>query len=134
MVGVTVTVVYAATGIFSLLAFIVSMLHGLVVTCFVVSMMRRDVNSDRRGNKFTSSVLYPALPHSAFYGIITLVASVLMYYPLARVLGNPGLAAVLVMTTAGIAVINIFLGAGIDRLIPVTWVPGSRILRKKPTN
>jgi 1,4-dihydroxy-2-naphthoate octaprenyltransferase len=116
VVGVTVTVVYAATGIFSWLAFIISMLHGLVVTCFVVSMMRRDVNSDRRGNKFTSSVIYPTLPHATIFGVITLVASVLMYYPLARVIGNPGLAAALVITTAVIAGTNVFLGARVDRL------------------
>ena len=116
VVGVTVTVVYAATGIFSLLAFIVSVLHGLTVTCFVVSMMRRDTNSDRRGDKFTSSVLFPALPHAAIYGIVTLVASLLAYFPLAQVLGNPAAAALIVLSTAIIAGVNIFLGAGVDRL------------------
>ena len=92
------------------------MLHGLVVTCFVVSMMRRDTNSDRRGDKLTSSVLYPELPHAAIFGIFTLVAALLMYFPLARVLGNPAAAALIVLTTAVIALVNVFLGAGVDRL------------------
>jgi 4-hydroxybenzoate polyprenyltransferase len=116
VVGVTVTVVYAATGIFSLLAFILSLLHGLTVTCFVVSMMRRDAHSDRLGGKITSSVLYPELPHSTIYGIITLLVSVLMLYPLARVLGSMELAYMLILTTALIAMINTVLGAGIDQL------------------
>jgi 4-hydroxybenzoate polyprenyltransferase len=116
VVGVTVTVVYAATGIFSLLAFILSLLHGLTVTCFVVSMMRRDAHSDRLGGKITSSVLYPGLPHSTIYGIITLLVSVLMLYPLAWVLGSLELAYMLVLTTALIAGINTFIGARIDQL------------------
>ena len=116
VVGVTMTVVYAATGIFSLLAFLVSLLHGLTVTCFVVSMMRRDAHSDRLGGKCTSSVRYPGLPHSTIYGISTLLVSVLMLYPLARVLGNMDLAYILVLTTAIIAGINTVLGAGIDQL------------------
>ena len=116
VVAVTVTVVYAATGIFSLLAFILSLLHGLTVTCFVVSMMRRDAHSDRQGGKCTSSVQYPKLPHSTMYGIITLLVSVLMLYPLARILGNMELAYILVLTTAIIAGINTILGAGIDHL------------------
>ncbi|MGB9176121.1 MAG: UbiA family prenyltransferase [Methanoregula sp.] len=116
VVGVTVTVVYAATGIFSLLALILSLLHGLTATCFVVSMMRRDVHSDRQGGKITSSVLYPGLPHSTIYGIITLIVSVLMLYPLARVLGSSELAYMLVLTTALIAGVNTVIGAGIDQL------------------
>ena len=88
VVGVTVTVVYAATGIFSLLAFILSLFHGLIATCFVVSMMRRDFRSDQLGGKYTSSVKYPEFPHSAVYGIITVLITVLMFYPLARILGN----------------------------------------------
>jgi 1,4-dihydroxy-2-naphthoate octaprenyltransferase len=116
VVGVTVTVVYAATGIFSLLAFILSLLHGLTVTCFVVSMMRRDAHSDRLGGKITSSVLYPGLPHSTIYGIITLLVSVLMLYPLAWVLGSMELAYMLILTTALIAMINTVIGAGIDQL------------------
>jgi 4-hydroxybenzoate polyprenyltransferase len=116
VVGVTVTVVYAATGIFSLLAFILSLLHGLTVTCFVVSMMRRDAHSDRLGGKITSSVLYPELPHSTIYGIITLLVSVLMLYPLARVLGSMELAYMLILTTALIAMINTVIGARIDQL------------------
>jgi 1,4-dihydroxy-2-naphthoate octaprenyltransferase len=116
VVGVTVTVVYAATGIFSLLGFILSLLHGLTATCFVVSMMRRDSVSDRLGGKRTSSVLYPGLPHSTIYGIVTLIVAVLMWYPLARVLGNTGLASVLILTTVIIAVINTVLGVRIDRL------------------
>jgi len=116
VVGVTVTVVYAATGIFSLLAFILSLLHGLTVTCFVVSMMRRDAHSDRLGGKCTSSVLYPGLPHSTMYCIITLLVSVLMLYPLARILGSMELAYILVFTTAIIAGINTVFGAGIDQL------------------
>jgi 4-hydroxybenzoate polyprenyltransferase len=116
VVGVTVTVVYAATGKFSLLAFILSLLHGLTVTCFVVSMMRRDARSDRFGGKNTSSVLFPALPHSTIYGIATLLGAVLMLYPLALVLGSMQLAYTLVLTTALIAMINTFLGARIDQL------------------
>jgi hypothetical protein len=116
VVGVTVTVVYAATGIFSLLAGILSLLHGLTATCFVVSMMRRDAVSDRLGRKLTSSVLYPNLPHSTIYGIITLIAAVLMVYPLARLLGNSNLAVALILTTVVIAVINTALGVKIDRL------------------
>ena len=116
VVGVTVTVVYAAIGIFSLLAFILSLLHGMTVTCFVVSMMRRDVHSDRLGGKITSSVLYPDLPHSTIYGITTLVVSLLMLYPLARVLGRMELAYMLILTTAIIAMINTIIGARIDQL------------------
>jgi 4-hydroxybenzoate polyprenyltransferase len=116
VVGITVTVVYAATGIFSLLAFILSLLHGLTVTCFVVSMMRRDAHSDRLGGKITSSVLYPGLPHSTIYGIITLLVSVLMLYPLAWVLGSMELAYMLILTTALIAMINTVIGARIDQL------------------
>jgi hypothetical protein len=111
-----VTVVYAATGIFSLLAFILSLLHGLTVTCFVVSMMRRDTYSDRPGGKYTTSVLYPELPHSALYGIVTLVTAVLMFCPLARILGSFDSAYILVITTVIVAGINTFLGAGIDQL------------------
>ncbi len=116
VVGVTVTVVYAATGIFSQLAFILSLLHGLTVTCFVVSMMRRDARSDRLGGKCTTSVRYPGLPHSTIFGITTLLASVLMLCPLARVLGSRELAYVLVLTTAIIAGITTILGARIDQL------------------
>jgi 1,4-dihydroxy-2-naphthoate octaprenyltransferase len=116
VVGVTVTVVYAATGIFSLLAFILSLLHGLTVTCFVVSMMRRDVNSDRVGRKNTTSVLHPELPHSTIYGIVTLIVSVLMLYPLYSVLGRMELAYALILTTAIIAGINTVYGARIDQL------------------
>jgi 1,4-dihydroxy-2-naphthoate octaprenyltransferase len=67
VVGVTITCVYAATNIFSLLAFILSLLQGMTVTCFGVSMMRRDINSDRQGGKYTSSVKFPDLPHSTIY-------------------------------------------------------------------
>ena len=116
VVGVTVTVVYAATGIFSLLALILSLLHGLMATCFVVSMMRRDSVSDRLGGKRTSSVMYPKLPHSMIYGIITLLVAVLMVYPLAWVLGNTSLAVILVLTTVITAVIITVLGVRIDRL------------------
>jgi 1,4-dihydroxy-2-naphthoate octaprenyltransferase len=116
VVGVTVTVVYAATGIFSLLAFMLSLLHGLTVTCFVVSMMRRDARSDRLGGKFTSSVLYPEWPHSTVYGIITLVVAVLMLCPLALVLDNRELAYMLVLTTAFVAGVNSILGSKIDQL------------------
>ncbi len=116
VVGVTVTVVYAATGIFSLLAFILSLLLGLMATCFVVSMMRRDAVSDRLGGKITSSVLYPELPHSTIYGIVTLFVAVLMYYPLFLVLGNTGLAYLLVLTTVIFAAATTMLGAAIDQL------------------
>ncbi len=115
VVAVTVSVVYAATNTFSLLAFILSLLQGMTVTCFVVSMMRRDVISDRLGGKYTSSVLYPELPHSTIFGISTTLVSVLMIYPLAMILGI-GLAYMLVVATASIAVINTILGARIDQL------------------
>lgn len=69
--GVTMTAVYAATGIFSRLAYILSLLHGLTATCFVVSMMRRDARSDHYGGKYTKSVRLPARPGSVcdFYCI-----------------------------------------------------------------
>lgn len=116
VVGVTVTLVYAATGIFSRLAFILSLLHGLTATCFVVSMMRRDSNSDRHGGKCTTSVRYPGLPHSTIYGIVTLVVSVLMLYPISLVLGTLNLAYIVILTTVVIAGIDTFLGARIDQL------------------
>ncbi len=116
VVAATVTVVYAATGIFSLLAFILSLMHGLTVTCFGISMMRRDAHSDRLGGKCTSSVLYPGVPHSTVYGIVTLLVAVLMLYPLAMVLGSMGLAYMLVLITAVIAAVNTVLGARIDQL------------------
>ncbi|MDD1713311.1 MAG: prenyltransferase [Methanoregulaceae archaeon] len=116
VVGVTMTVVYAATGIFSLLAFILSLLHGLTATCFVVSMMRRDARSDTTGGKCTTSVRYPGLPHSTIYGIVTLLVSFLMLCPLAFILGSINLAYILVLTTAVIAGIDTILGAGIDQL------------------
>ncbi|HDQ07450.1 MAG TPA: prenyltransferase [Methanoculleus sp.] len=116
VVGVTVTMVYAATGIISLLALILSLLHGLTGTCFVVSMMRRDVNSDRLGGKNTSSVQHPELPHSTIYGIVTLLVAFLMLYPLSCVLGRGELSYILILTTAGIAGVNTVYGAGIDQL------------------
>ena len=116
VVGFTVTFVYAATGTSSPLAFILSLLHGMTVTCFVVSMMRRDARSDQVGGKYTSSVLYPGLPHSAIYGITTLIVAVLMLCPLAHVLGNSELAYMLVLITVLIAGINTVLGARIDQL------------------
>jgi 1,4-dihydroxy-2-naphthoate octaprenyltransferase len=116
VVGVTVTVVYAATSHFSLLAALLSLMQGMMATCFVVSMMRRDSISDRLGGKKTSSVLYPGLPHSTIYGIVTLLVAVLMLYPLARVLGNTDLAVILVLTTVIIAVITTAIGIRIDRL------------------
>jgi 4-hydroxybenzoate polyprenyltransferase len=121
VVAVTMTVVYAATGIFSLLAFIVSLLHGLTATCFVVSMMRRDAHSDRLGNKCTSSVLFPGLPHSTIYGIVTLVIAVLMFFPLAGVLGNRETAYILVLITVISAGIITVLGAEIDQLSTRSW-------------
>jgi 1,4-dihydroxy-2-naphthoate octaprenyltransferase len=116
VVGVTVTAVYAATGVLSLLALILSLLHGLTVTCFAVSMMRRDAPSDRLGGKNTSSVRHPEVPHSTIYGIVTLLTSVLVLYPLANILGNMGLAYLLILTTAVIAGINTVHGARIDQL------------------
>ncbi len=115
VVGVTVTTVYAATNMFSPLAFILSLLQGMTVTCFIVSMMRRDVNSDRLGEKHTSSVLYPRLPHSTIFGISTMLIAVYMIYPLSMILGM-GLAYMLILATASIAVINTVLGARIDQL------------------
>ena len=116
VVAVTVTVVYAATGILSLLAFVLSLLHGLTVTCFAVSMMRRDAHSDRLGGKHTSSVECPELPLSTIYGTVTLLAAILMLYPLARILGSVELAYLLILTTALIAGVNIVHGARIDQL------------------
>ncbi|NYT07761.1 MAG: prenyltransferase [Methanomicrobiales archaeon] len=116
VVGVTVTIVYAATGILSLLAFLLALMHGMTVTCFGVSMMRRDAPSDLAGGKMTSSVKYPALPHATIYGIITMLGTVILVYPLAVVLGSFALAWLLALTTAGIAAVNTVLGARIDQL------------------
>ena len=116
VVVVTVTVVYAATNILSLLAFILSLMHGMTVTCFGVSMMRRDVNSDRIGGKYTSSVQYPSVPHSTIYGIGTMLIVIVMIYPLALILGSIELAYMLVLTSAVFAAINTILGAEIDQL------------------
>jgi 4-hydroxybenzoate polyprenyltransferase len=116
VVGVTVTLVYAATNTFSMLAFALSLLHGLTVSCFVVSMMRRDVNSDRLGGKRTSSVQSPEVPHATIYGIVTLVVSVVMVYPLTLVLGNLLLAYLLCLASALIAGVNTVIGARIDQL------------------
>jgi 1,4-dihydroxy-2-naphthoate octaprenyltransferase len=116
VVGVTVTVVYAATGIFSLLAFILSLLQGLLATCFAVSMMQRDVNSDRRGGKYTSAVLYPEVPHSTRYGIVTLLFALLMLFPLAGILGSMERAYPWVLITAIAAGITTLYGARIDQL------------------
>lgn len=115
VVGVTVTIVYASTNTFSPLAFILSLLSGMMVTCFVVSMMRRDVVSDRIGGKLTSSVLYPTLPHSTIYGSITMLIAVAAIYPLSLILGIR-LAYMLVLTTVSIGAINTVLGAQIDQL------------------
>lgn len=116
VVGVTVTIVYAATGILSLLAFILALLHGMTVTCFGVSMMRRDAPSDLAGGKYTSSVKFPTLPHSTIYGIVTMLVTVILIYPLAMVLGSIGLAYLLALTTVVIAAVNTVLGAKIDQL------------------
>jgi 1,4-dihydroxy-2-naphthoate octaprenyltransferase len=115
VVGVTVTIVYAATNIFSLLAFILSLLQGMTVTCFGVSMMCRDVKSDRQGGKNTSPVQFPEAPHATIYGIATMFVSVLVIYPLALILGI-GVAYLIVLTTALIAGINTLIGARIDQL------------------
>jgi 1,4-dihydroxy-2-naphthoate octaprenyltransferase len=116
VVGVTVTVVYAATGVLSLLALILSLLHGLTVTCFAVSMMRRDIKSDRLGGKNTSSVRHPEFPHSTIYGIATLLVAILMLYPLTFILEGMGLAYILILTTAIVAGTNSVFGARIDQL------------------
>jgi len=116
VVGVTVTVVYAATGAFSPSAFILAFLLGLVSTCFVVSMMRRDAVSDRLGGKQTSSVRYPGLPHATIYAVITLAAAALAFFPLARALGDPRPALAFVLTTAVVAITDTALGVRIDRL------------------
>jgi 1,4-dihydroxy-2-naphthoate octaprenyltransferase len=116
VVGVTVTIVYAATGILSLLAAILALLHGMTVTCFGVSMMRRDTLSDLQGGKCTSSVKYPSLPHATIYGVVTMLGTVILFYPLARVLGSVETAWLLVLTTALIAAVNTILGAKIDQL------------------
>jgi 1,4-dihydroxy-2-naphthoate octaprenyltransferase len=116
VVAVTVTIVYAATGILSILALILSLLHGMTVTCFAVSMMRRDAPSDKLGNKCTSSVKYPKIPHSTIYGIGTMLVTLAMIYPLSLILGNMFLAYLLCLTTAFIAAVNTVLGAEIDQL------------------
>ena len=116
VVAVTVTIVYAATGILSILAFILSLLHGMTVTCFAVSMMRRDAPSDKLGNKCTSSVKYPGIPHATIYGIGTMLVALAMIYPLSLTLGSMLLAYLLCLTTAVIAAINTVLGANIDQL------------------
>jgi 1,4-dihydroxy-2-naphthoate octaprenyltransferase len=116
VVAVTVTIVYAATGILSILAFILSLLHGMTVTCFAVSMMRRDAPSDKLGNKCTSSVKYPGIPHATIYGIGTMLVALAMIYPLSLILGSMLLAYLLCLTTAVIAAINTVLGANIDQL------------------
>ena len=116
VVAVTVTIVYAATGILSLLALILSLLHGMTVTCFAVSMMRRDAPSDKLGNKCTSSVKYPGIPHATIYGIGTMLVALAMIYPLSLILGSMLLAYLLCLTTAVIAAINTVLGAKIDQL------------------
>ena len=117
VVGVTVTIVYAATGIFSFLAFILSLMHGMTVTCFGVSMMRRDAGSDRLGGKHTTSVGYPEAPHSTLYRIITMLVAVIMIYPLAIILGSLELAYFLCLTTVVFAAINTVLGARIDHAL-----------------
>src|SRR5512136_991677 len=116
IVGVTVTVVYAATGIFSPLAFILSLFQGLLSTCFVVSMMRRDARSDRLGGKCTSSVRSPDVPHAARYGIITMAAPVIALGPLAEVLGDEPLTYLLVLVTVFCAGITTYLGVRVDQL------------------
>jgi len=116
VVAVTVTIVYAATGILSILALILSLLHGMTVTCFAVSMMRRDAPSDKLGNKCTSSVKYPGIPHATIYGIGTMLVALAMIYPLSLILGSMLLAYLLCLTTAVIAAINTVLGANIDQL------------------
>jgi 1,4-dihydroxy-2-naphthoate octaprenyltransferase len=116
VVAVTVTIVYASTGILSILALILSLLHGMTVTCFAVSMMRRDAPSDKLGNKCTSSVKYPGIPHGTIYGIGTMLVALAMIYPLSLILGSTLLAYLLCLTTAVIAAINTVLGAQIDQL------------------
>ena len=110
LVVATVTVVYPSTGLFSLLAFIVSLLHGLIATCFVVSIMRRDAVSDSRGGKRTSSVQFPGM-HSTLYGIVTLLVSFLVFAPLAWILGNPNLSYILVLITVILAAVTTIIGA-----------------------
>jgi len=116
VVGVTVTVVYGATGLFSPLAFMLSLFQGLIATCFVVSMMRRDFRSDRIGGKITSSVRSPAVPHATRYGIIAMIIPVLFILPLSGILGNAGLAYLLVLVTSSCAGMITYLGARIDQL------------------
>ena len=115
VVAVTVTIVYAATGIFSLLAFILSLLHGTDgdLFCRLHDAPGRQFRPAGREMHIFSTV--PELPHSTIFGIITMFVSVLMIYPLALVLGNFGLAYILVLATAIIAGINTVLGARIDQ-------------------
>jgi hypothetical protein len=79
-----------------------------------VSMMRRDAQSDKLGNKCTSSVKYPGIPHATIYGIGTMLVALAMIYPLLLLLGSTFLAYLLCLTTAVIAAINTVLGAEID--------------------
>lgn len=116
VVGVTVTVTYAATGLLSLLAFTLSLLHGMTVSCFVVSMMRRDSLSDRLGGKVTSSVRSPEVPHATIYGLATIAVSALMVAPLTVALGDAALAHALCAATALVAAVNTVLGSRIDTL------------------
>jgi hypothetical protein len=60
-------------------------------------------------------VQFPDVPHSTIYGTATLLVSVVMIYPLALILGI-GLAYMIVLITAIIAMINTILGARIDQL------------------
>ncbi len=116
VVGVTITVVYAGTNLLSPLAFLLALLHGMTVTCYGVSMMRRDAPSDKAGGKNTSSVKYPHLPHSTIYGVSTMVVAGVLIYPLSWLLGSMELAYFLIVITIGIAAINTILGAEIDQL------------------
>jgi hypothetical protein len=68
------------------------------------------------GGKKTSSVVYPEIPHATVYGIVTLLVSVLMFYPLVSILGSTEFAYLLILTTAVIAAMNTVCGARIDQL------------------
>ncbi len=126
VVGVTVTVVYAATGIFSLLAFVLSLLHGLMATCFVVSMMRRD-HVRQVGRKM--HYVCPVLPEIAALDNLwnrDPHRSVLILFPLAGIIGRIGIAYTLVLTTVILAGITYRYRVGNSRLrlpFPVSRFP-----------
>ena len=103
---------------FSLLAFIVSLLHGLIATCFVVSMMRRDAVSDSRGGKRTSSVQFPEIYLTRHY-MVLLPSWFRSWYwlPWHGFLTILNLVYILVLITVILAAVTTIIGARIDQLL-----------------